>query len=153
MNIWFFLILLLPVAGALALRFCLEQAIRRARDTTPDWGQALIWAGSGLMTLFFLILVSLLGMWFLKAGVIGAGLALVATVFGLVSPELWTATAAWLRDPRHLPWLVVPFVLVGLVIFFLTNGSLAITLISELLVLLVIGLGIGLMFRPFRRRK
>lgn len=152
MNIWFFLILPLPFVGALALRFCLEYAIRRAKATTPDWGQALIWAGSGLIALFFLVLVSLLGMWFLKAGITGACLVLAITVIGLVSPELWIALAAWLRDPKHLPWLVIPFVLVGLVIFFLTNGSLVITLLSELLVLLVVGLGIGLMFRPFRRK-
>ena len=151
--IWFILILPLPFVGALALRFCAEYAIRRARATTPDWGQALIWAGSGAIALLSLILVSLVGMWFLKAGATGAGLVLGITAIGLISPELWVAISAWLRDPRHLPWLVVPFLLVGLVIFFLTNGSLMITLLSELLILVFVGLGIGLMFWPFRRRK
>ena len=74
-------------------------------------------------------------------------MVLLAVILGLALPELWRV----FQNPKRWPWLIMPFILVGLLVFFLTNGNLAITLFFELLALFLIGLGIGLTLSSWRK--
>src|SRR3989338_7149906 len=128
------IIIALCLVGALVARFCGGQALWYLGRRPINWDATLPWACGVALAIFLPTIISLILIIVLKVG----WLCLLAIVLGLgvglLSPELWVATTAWIRDPRHLTQAATGLALVaGVIIILLNLGSVS-ALLGSLLV-------------------